>query len=245
MDEWQGVGASVQPCARLHALPATFLEPDPLPAPAAPGMALCMACLERLRWRLRELPDLIGHVREIAVPALGSSAGKEARVDGTRDWREPFNRAAMDDADNLWATLALFAQRVAGLLEVRVPHDVGAGQVAGITTAADHHVARAGAKRVTDWMDSWLEDVAADADLAVWMHDDLVPLIGKLRKRYGFTSEVRRAHPRPCESCGQQEVRIAWEGDLPSIRCQACGFGRQIEWEVVADAAVADVSAGG
>lgn len=239
----------VQACARDHTEPATPLNPDPPPALAAPGATLCHECIERLRFRLTEIPDLAGHIRDMSIPGLQSSLGGGPKVDGTRDWAEPINRAAMDDIDQLWATLAFFAQRAAQTLSkpqrpVRAPYDVGDALVQGVTTAADHHWTKAGAQRVTDWLLSWFDDITA-TDLAPWMHDDLVPIVTKLRSRYGFRAGVKRAAPRPCQSCGQQEVRVTWDGDRPDVRCAACGWSQPIDWEVVAGVYdMADVPAG-
>lgn len=237
--------ATVRLCARDHAERPTFLNPTPPPALAAPGTALCTPCLERLRWRLREIPALAGHIRDASVPGLRSSLGGGPKVDGSRDWQEPLNRSASDDIDNLWASLAYWTQKAAAAVGSRVPYDVGNEFVTGVSARADHHWTKAGAQRVVDWLDSWLTDIAADDELGREMHDDLVPLVGKLSGRYGFTATVRRATPRACHACGQQEVRVTWESEQPRVRCWTCQYVLPVDWEVIAGAFdMADVPAG-
>lgn len=233
-------------CARDHTEPRTDLNPDPPAAQAAPGAALCTPCIERLRWRLREIPALAGHIRDASVPGIRSSLGGGPKVDGTREWQEPFNRSASDDVDNLWSTLAYWTQKAAQVVGSRVPYDIGGSFVTGVTVRADHHWTKAGAQRVVDWLDSWLDDIAKDAELAPEMHDDLVRLVGAMRGRYGFTGGVRRATPRPCPSCDATEARVTWDGERPELRCRGCGWRQAIDWEVVAGAYdMAELPAGG
>lgn len=235
---------TVQHCARNHTERKTHLNLDPPQALAASGSTLCKPCIERIRYRLAEIPDLAGHIRDMSVPGLRSSLGGGPKVDGSRDWKEPINRAAQDDVDGLWATLAYFAQQMAHDLALRPPSDVGTWMVTGVTTGADHHVTRAAAKRVTDWMLSWLDE-ACTTDLGQFMHDDLVPLIGQLRSKYGFRSSVRRATPRPCSACGAAEVRVEWNGDMPTVACSDCRFRQPFDWGVISGAwEMADVQAG-
>lgn len=185
--------------------------------------------VRRYRWHMEAIPELLQLARGGVVPLRAVQYGE--RVSGGSDVRRlPFSADAVDDADNLWALLVLYAREVSELLGGSSPFVIrsrvwSTREAQGLPP----NLSPAGAWALGDEVARWLADralsIAEYAQLAD-SEEHLFAAVRALRSRYGLDDRVRTRR-RLCTVCGAHGV-VASYSDVGGVEysrvwCVACG----------------------
>lgn len=217
------------PCA-VH---AAYTLPDDLDqAPRARFGCLCGPCYGRIRWMLRQTPQLVAHIRAQVTPGV-QAAAYGAKVSGTAERRLPMREQAVEDADDLFSQLANYMLGFAEVLHVTGPYATlpYRGEEDGATRLPPFALDQAGAHRAVENLVEWYEKrelaivTASDPDDVRAWHDDLAEYTGRLFGRYPQAPrKPRAARPRLCPVCGELEVRAVFLAAGAEVSCSHCGW---------------------
>lgn len=178
----------------------------------------------RLQRALDEAPDLIRHVRAIALSA--PEAGETLR-----QWSAPMRITAADDADAAFAFLVDQTTLFADDLNVSVPAPhmlawMRAETVRGFAPGTNPENAYALTRLHTVFLSIHAERIAA-LEFYEQYREDVINELSTLRAKYPL--DPRREKPtqaRQCEKCGAYAVRAEWAAANRNdvrVYCEVCG----------------------
>jgi transcription elongation factor Elf1 len=187
--------------------------------------------VERIqKWRLQralvEAPELLAHVRSIAV------SGRSERGETLGEWTAPMRITAADDVDDVYGQLIDWVMWAAEELKLS-PASVSVvawsidEKVHGFRAETTIEAARLLTSINTGWM------LAHEAELEGWANyatfrDDVLQLLWRLRAKYPMQQRRERStEDRECPACGDQAVSAEWFSDSMhdvEVSCAACGF---------------------
>jgi hypothetical protein len=186
---------------------------------------------QRYVWHLDQIPALLAAMRGAVVP-LKSSRYDSDRVSGGGDSaRLPFRVDAMDDADELWALLVLYAGEVVSLIGGSSPAVLrgwswSTCEVAGVPAGVGAVDLLGASSEVVRWLCDRVEAIAALSGLED-SEDQLFGRVRSLRQAYRLASHTPRARRRRCLRCGSAGVVGAWETvagrEVGRLWCVVCG----------------------
>lgn len=182
--------------------------------------------VERYEQHLDQLPVLLEHLRDRAIPLKAGSL--DERVGGGGGEAPlPFRTDPVDDCDDLWASLIEYVREVAERLQQPAPGAAGAAwatsnTVRGIPASMDADGAYRAAYALIAWLIDRAEKINALELRASEAH--LFGLIRKLMGRYVIPPIERPVHRRTCTVCGERAVVVDWIlGDAGEAVCKVCG----------------------
>lgn len=183
----------------------------------------------RLQKALEEAPELLQHVRAVALssPEPGETL---------REWNAPMRISAADAADLAYVALITYSMQFADDLHLAL----------GNQAAAAAAMANADAQKGTQGFSSNCQPGGAYVltslftgflrahSTAIEQHEDytdyrdvVVDVLAKLKAQYPIQQRRRRdAAARKCPNCGEVAVRAEWaSADMADarVRCELCG----------------------
>lgn len=204
---------------------------------------LCSSCVRRIRFRLEEAPQIM-RVLRASVVRLRAVDTSDVRVDSSPDSPIPFDDAALEAADELFATLCNWAISHAQAMGAVGGLPAWLSPLAKIEKDARHLPAilspQTAAQRVADvveWLREWGDAIAwtiQPASLKAY-HDDVVDLVRRMRGKAGLSEPRVKVPRRLCEVCGEERVEASVPDVGPEVvRCTSCHavvYVAGIEWE--------------
>lgn len=188
------------------------------------------------RWRLHralvEAPDLLAHVRSIAI------GGRSERGETLGEWTAPMRITAADDVDDVYGQLIDWVVWAAEELKLS-PASVSVvawsidEKVHGFRAETTIEAARLLTSINTGWM------LTHEAQLEGWANymafrDDVLQLLWSLRAKYPMQKGREKVTTgRECPACGEHSVSASWwseEMREVDVSCAACGY--QLEADV-------------
>jgi hypothetical protein len=193
---------------------------------------LCGPCYGRVRWMLRQTPQLVAHIRAQVTPTV-QAAAYGAKVGGTPERRLPMREQAVEDADDLFSQLANWMLTFADVLHVTGPYATlpYRGEEDGATRLPPFALDQAGAHRAVENLVEWYEKrelaivtATAPLDVRAWI-DDLTEYTGRLHGRYpDAPRKPRSAKPRVCPVCEERAVVATFLAAGAEVACTHCGW---------------------
>ncbi|UOE45490.1 hypothetical protein [Agromyces larvae] len=184
----------------------------------------------RARRNLTEAPDLLAHVRAIAI------SGRTEKGETLPEWAAPMRITAADDSDSVYAQLINWVGYWSEQLKSPPPSaTIIAWSNARETQGFQASTTVEGAHLLTAMQTLWLaarDDLIAQyggsypgAAQSYWA--DVDRMLRDLRSTYPLAPRPPRlVHPRPCPSCGVAAVSAEWNSeDIHDVQvwCSACG----------------------
>lgn len=206
-----------------------------LPRGAALGR-LCTPCAGRVTRALLDAGDLAAWLLENVMPGSTPDA---PRVSGSREAPVPLSLTALDDADELHATLATWVMRYTRWTGLAGPATTGtATRPRLIDRDGHHHTERrptglrpeAGAT-VTAQLAAWLlahQEGLAHHEAAPFWHDEIVGIV-RLANAHFPRADPARKLPIPCPSCDRVLLYMhppVAAGHPVTVACAADECGR-------------------
>ena len=179
----------------------------------------------RARSALRGAPDLVAHIRSIAI------SGQSERGETLTEWSAPMRITAADDADEVYGQLVNWVVFWASTLDV-MPTATGAlaygrdKDVQGFTAATTVEGAQALTQLQVTWFLIRLPRITEHPSAGAF-HADILEILGRASARYPMKMRASRAvSPRACPVCEQFTVSASWpDPDEPMnavVQCEHC-----------------------
>ncbi len=214
---------------RVVVVSSTMLA-APVFAPSIPLPENAGTWHRRYEWHLESIPELLSLSLAGVVPFAATRYGE--RVDSNGDPRRlPFNAAAMDDADLLWAMLVLYADDVVyrvggtGPSQLRESAWKVRDEAQGLRAGKAPENAAQDAAEIVAWLVRHCEIIGQTEDL----HDaeePLFDLIRTLRHRYDVAETIKTSRARVCAVCNTRAVVAAYANvagkESSLVRCANC-----------------------
>jgi len=187
----------------------------------------------RLARALREAPDLLAHVRSIAI------SGRSERGETLGEWSAPLRITAVDDADAVYALLVSWVIHLAHLIQVSPPSltvvawslrdkDLTAGEkLLGFRAESTPEGVALLIRTQTMWLLIHQEQIEGTETYDDFRRQTLRAL-WSLRSRYPMQQRRERStEDRECPACHRWMVRASWFSDDmrdAQVRCHGCGY---------------------
>lgn len=186
---------------------------------------------QRYVWHLDQIPALLAAIRGSVIP-LKAARYDSDRVSGGGDAaRLPFKVEAMDDADELWALLVLYAGEVVSLIGGSSPSVLrgwswSTREVAGVPAGVGAVDILSASAEVVRWLCDRVETIAGLSGLED-SEDQLFARVRGLRQAYRLAVHPARSRRRRCLHCGEAGVVGSWETvggrEVGRLWCVVCG----------------------
>jgi hypothetical protein len=198
---------------------------------------------ERFVWHVSAIPELMLLARSAAVNPLRARRLDRDRVQSSADEAPlPFQVEGADDADLLWALLALYAAEVAERIGGSSPRvlrtDVWSTQEPqGLRSGVGALRAAEIASEVTQWLVERVSVIGALPEL-----DDaeevLFSTVRAMRLRYGVEDRPEPSRKRVCRICGVRSVVATWADvggrEIVRVICLTCGGSEDADADLLA-----------
>ena len=184
--------------------------------------------LARAHHRLVEAPELLGHVRALALPTDGRGEPGETY----RPMSSPMRLTAADDADRVYGMLVAWTIEWAKRLHDNPPIQ---GAVAWLSSAGQHLGFRPGIEAdeaaelvgfLTRWLDLRLDRIAGHGVEGIDFLEHIAEEVWQLAARYPMGPKRQKlVEPRQCPECDEFAVGASWGpgGVLDvQIACATC-----------------------
>lgn len=206
---------------------------------AADEGRLCWSCFDRILYRLDEAARIVFELRSRLLP-IGAQK-LTVRITGSHDVPMPFREDALDDADEVYSTLANWCLSHANAMGARLPDALSRlgdreKDSRWLRASLTPQQAADEVKKVVAWLKTWAPSIAylpredpkiADpSEMMRAYHEDVVDLIRRMRSKAGLSA------PRPpridptgwvCRECGEHEGEISVPDVGPMVaRCRGC-----------------------
>lgn len=190
--------------------------------------------IDWLRRKLGELPLLILHIRDQALPSMQGSY--EPRVSGSKEkTTAPLRLDPLDDADELWAQVCALAVDYAGRTRTKEPEELKRQWVIEGSVKRVHGFASSDSRRIyldvvsiTRYLIDHAFTLATNREYVVPV-DELTEQIARARRKYPEAPEYSTARHR-CPKCAEFGVEPSYSdrGELLELRCGHCGAKKVI-----------------
>lgn len=199
-------------------------------------MLTSQGALDRPDWLTRHLgqvPPLILHIREQALPSMQASS--EPRVSGSvEQTTAPMHIEPLDDADELWAMVCALAVDFSERSKVEMPDEIDqqrlvVGSAIRVTGFASSDPERiySHAVTITRYLIAHAWTLAINPEYRIPV-DELVEAIAAARRRYP-NAPTFGSHRHRCPRCLLHGVVPSYSksGEIEELRCERCGARRR------------------